>query len=139
MTNCWPSALLSAVATARVRMSVLMPGGNGQITVTGRTGQGSAASAGVAAIMKAVAIQTAARSINFASHAQAGDCGAGAILPSAERARKARTAAAAVVRSGGFPPARAGAMILPSSRTGAKPGFGATKMHCYEEDRREEF
>ena len=98
MTNCWPSALLSAVATARVRMSVLMPGGNGQITVTGRTGQGSAASAGVAAIMKAAAIQTAARSIKFASHAQAGDGRAGAILPPADRARKTRTAAAVPFR-----------------------------------------
>src|SRR6476619_8082693 len=98
MTNCWPSASLSAVATARLTMSVLMPGGNGQITVTGRTGQGSAASAGVAAIMKAVAIQTAARSINFASDAQAGDRRAAAILPSAERARTARTAAAVVIR-----------------------------------------
>src|SRR6188768_657800 len=81
MTNCWPSALLSAVATARVRMSVLMPGGNGQITVTGRTGHGSAASAGVAAIMKAVAIQTAARSIMFASVVES-------ILPSAGPPRK---------------------------------------------------
>ena len=75
-----------------------MPGGNGQITVTGRTGQGSAASAGVAAIMKAVAIQTAARAINFASNAHADDCRAGAILPPADRARKARTAAAVPFR-----------------------------------------
>src|SRR3954468_13622555 len=61
MTNCWPSASLRAVATARVRMSVLMPGGNGQITVTGRVGHGSAASAGVVARIQAVTIQTAAR------------------------------------------------------------------------------
>src|SRR4029078_759937 len=98
MTNCWPSALLRAVATARVRMSVLMPGGNGQITVTGRTGQGSTASAGVAAIMKAVATQTAARALKVVSHAPAGECRAGWILPPADRARKARTAAAAPFR-----------------------------------------
>src|SRR6186713_1826531 len=66
MTNCWPSALLSAVATARVRMSVLMPGGNGQITVTGRVGQGSAASAGVVARRQAARIQTTARLIKAA-------------------------------------------------------------------------
>src|SRR4051812_43247345 len=42
-------------------MSVLMPGGNGQITVTGRVGHGSAASAGVVPRIQAVTIQTAAR------------------------------------------------------------------------------
>jgi hypothetical protein len=41
-------------------MSVLIPGGNGQITVTGRVGHGSAASAGVAARRQAVVIQAAA-------------------------------------------------------------------------------
>ena len=95
MTNCWPSALLSAVATARVRMSVLMPGGNGQITVTGRIGQGSAASAGVAAIMKAVAIQTAARSIKFASMHMRAIAVLARYCRLRSGARKARTAAAA--------------------------------------------
>ena len=60
MTNCCPSASLRAAATARVRMSVLMPGGNGQITVTGRVGHGSAASTGVGARRQAITIQTAA-------------------------------------------------------------------------------
>src|SRR3954467_6654525 len=48
-------------------MSVLMPGGNGQIIVTGRVGQGSAASAGVAARRQAARIQTAARFIKVGS------------------------------------------------------------------------
>src|SRR5436190_20622800 len=40
-TNCWASLSASAAATARVRRSVLMPAANGQITVTGRVGQGN--------------------------------------------------------------------------------------------------
>src|SRR4051812_46579531 len=47
--------------------SVLMPGGNGQITVTGRVGQGSAARAGIAASRQAARIQTAARLIKVDS------------------------------------------------------------------------
>src|SRR5580700_7993603 len=51
----WPRRALSDAVTNRMSVSVLVPAANGQSTVTGRAGHGSAASAGPASGQAAAA------------------------------------------------------------------------------------
>jgi hypothetical protein len=52
----WPKRWLSDALIRRISVSVLVPAANGQSTVTGRVGQGSAAGAGVGAATSQIAM-----------------------------------------------------------------------------------